>query len=93
MRLLKDMLAALTPREEQMIVMYYGLDAKWFTLEEIGCRFAVTKERVRQIIKGALAKDDDLRRLLNTLPNERKRRHCRTCQCRPDGDGKWPSRF
>jgi len=47
----------LTPREEQVIRMRFGLDGGVeFTLEEIGQRFALTRERIRQIEVQALRK-------------------------------------
>ncbi|HSE37862.1 MAG TPA: RNA polymerase sigma factor RpoD/SigA, partial [Blastocatellia bacterium] len=51
-------LAHLTPRESKILKMHYGLDAGSTprTLEEIGQDLSVTRERVRQIEAGALAK-------------------------------------
>jgi len=47
----------LTPREEQVIRMRFGLDdGIGCTLEEVGQRFSVTRERVRQIEVKALRK-------------------------------------
>ncbi len=44
------LLATLTPREEQIIKLRYGLtDNIQHTLEEIGREFGITRERVRQI--------------------------------------------
>jgi RNA polymerase primary sigma factor len=43
-------LATLTPRESQVLSLYYGLDSMGpLTLEEIGEKFSLTRERVRQI--------------------------------------------
>jgi RNA polymerase primary sigma factor len=52
-----NMLRTLTPREEKIIKMRYGLeDASEHTLEEVGQCFAVTRERIRQIEARALRK-------------------------------------
>jgi RNA polymerase primary sigma factor len=51
------MLRTLTPREEKVIKMRYGLeDGLEHTLEEVGQCFAVTRERIRQIEAKALRK-------------------------------------
>jgi RNA polymerase primary sigma factor len=53
----KDMLNALTEREQKIIKLRFGLeDGKSHTLEEVGQEFAVTRERIRQIEAKALAK-------------------------------------
>lgn len=53
----RKVLATLTPREEQILRMRFGIDEKTdFTLEEVGQRFAVTRERIRQIEAKALRK-------------------------------------
>jgi RNA polymerase primary sigma factor len=51
-------LAHLTPRESKILKMHYGLEmgSTPRTLEEIGQDLSVTRERVRQIEAGALAK-------------------------------------
>ena len=50
-------LKTLTPREEQIIKLRFGLgDGNEHTLEEVGRRFSVTRERIRQIEAKALRK-------------------------------------
>jgi RNA polymerase primary sigma factor len=50
-------LKTLTPREEQVLKMRFGLeDGSERTLEEVGRRFSVTRERIRQIEANALRK-------------------------------------
>jgi RNA polymerase primary sigma factor len=50
-------LASLTPREERVLRMRFGLGLnKDHTLEEVGLRFSVTRERIRQIEAKALRK-------------------------------------
>ncbi len=52
-----QVLSTLTPREEKVIRMRYGLDDnKTRTLEEVGQEFGVTRERIRQIEAKALRK-------------------------------------
>jgi RNA polymerase primary sigma factor len=53
-----EVLATLTPREEKVIKMRFGLGANGseHTLEEVGQHFAVTRERIRQIEAKALRK-------------------------------------
>ncbi len=54
---LEDVLATLTPREQQVLRMRFGLqDGKPHTLEEVGKEFNVTRERIRQIESKALRK-------------------------------------
>jgi RNA polymerase primary sigma factor len=51
------LLKTLTPREEKVIKMRFGLgDGSEHTLEEVGQNFAVTRERIRQIEAKALGK-------------------------------------
>jgi len=50
-------LASLTPREEKVLRMRYGIgEAQEYSLESIGERFALTRERIRQIQIKALRK-------------------------------------
>ena len=52
-----QVLRTLTPREEKVIKMRFGLeDGSEHTLEEVGQCFAVTRERIRQIEAKALRK-------------------------------------
>ena len=54
---LEEVLSTLTPREEQVLRMRFGLtDGKPHTLEEVGREFDVTRERIRQIESKALRK-------------------------------------
>jgi len=59
----RDIVEELDPREAEILTMRFGLDgSKPKTLEEVGKRFKVTRERVRQIQNIALTK---LRRLMD----------------------------
>jgi RNA polymerase primary sigma factor len=53
-----DVLQTLSPREEKVIRLRFGLDAQGHerTLEEVGEDFKVTRERIRQIEAKALRK-------------------------------------
>lgn len=54
---IEDALASLSPREEKVIRMRFGIgEATQYSLEEIGTRFALTRERIRQIEIKALRK-------------------------------------
>ena len=54
---MESVLKTLTPREEQVLKMRFGLgDGNEHTLEEVGQRFFVTRERIRQIEAKALRK-------------------------------------
>ena len=58
-------LKSLTQRESEIISMFYGLDGKIpMSLEEIGSKFDLTRERVRQI------KEKAIRRLKHTSKNK-----------------------
>jgi RNA polymerase sigma factor (sigma-70 family) len=53
----KDMLDSLTPREAKVLRMRFGIELDCdYTLEEVGKRFAVTRERIRQIQNRAMRK-------------------------------------
>ena len=54
---LEEVLKTLTPREEEVLRMRFGLiDGKPHTLEEVGKKFDVTRERIRQIEAKTLRK-------------------------------------
>ena len=53
---LLSILNILDDREKQIILAYYGMSGTPRTLEDIGCDFNLTKERVRQIKEKALRK-------------------------------------
>lgn len=54
---IKEILDDLTPREREILTMRFGLaDEVPHTLEEVGQKFSVTRERVRQIQQRALEK-------------------------------------
>ena len=70
-----EVLKTLSPREEKIIKMRFGLqDGSEHTLEEVGQHFAVTRERIRQIEAKALRKlrhpsrSHRLRAFLDTQP-------------------------
>ena len=53
----REILKTLTPREEKVLKMRFGIDvASEHTLEEVGKDFSVTRERIRQIEVKALKK-------------------------------------
>ena len=63
-------LSTLTPREADVIRLYFGLSGKHpMTLEEIGEKFDLTRERVRQIKEKSC--------LLYTSPSPRDKRQSR----------------
>lgn len=54
---IKDALTVLTPRENEILKLRYGLDRNdTFTLDELGREFGITRERIRQIEKAAIEK-------------------------------------
>ncbi len=54
---LMEVLATLTPREQKVIMLRYGIeDGHTRTLEDVGREFSVTRERIRQIEAKALKK-------------------------------------
>lgn len=63
--LINEVLPMLEPREQEILRSRFGLNGdKEQTLEEVGLKFGVTRERIRQIQEGALAK---LRRKITEL--------------------------
>ncbi|HEY8737099.1 MAG TPA: sigma-70 family RNA polymerase sigma factor, partial [Candidatus Dormibacteraeota bacterium] len=53
----EDVLNTLTPRERRVLQLRFGLiDAHELTLQEVGQRLGVTRERIRQIETNALRK-------------------------------------
>lgn len=64
-RMLQEMVTTLDPREQTILRYRFGLDGgSEKTLEEVGVKFGVTRERVRQIQNIALKK---LRRMIEKL--------------------------
>lgn len=62
-----QVLNTLTPREEKVLRLRYGLDDSHpRTLEEVGKEFNVTRERIRQIEAKALRKLRHPNRLKNS---------------------------
>jgi RNA polymerase primary sigma factor len=54
---MEDILTSLSPREGRVLQLRFGLkDGKAHTLEEVGKKFGVTRERIRQIEAKALRK-------------------------------------
>ncbi len=68
---IRRLLGSLTPRQAGVINLYFGLDGKPLTLEEIGERYELTRERVRQIKETALKKlkSDSRSRVLKAFMN------------------------
>ena len=61
---IKDALRMLTIRERNIITAFYGIGQPEMTLEEIGTKFGLTRERVRQI------KEKAIRRLRGNTKNK-----------------------
>jgi len=78
---LKAMVDSLEPREAEIIRLRFGLEgATELTLEEVGRKFKVTRERVRQLqnialskIRKAMAKNDTQRSLEEIDQDDRQR--------------------
>jgi RNA polymerase primary sigma factor len=64
---LREVLTKLAPRESAILALRFNLDGKAngdATLEDVGKKFGVTRERIRQIQESALRK---LRRMIEKL--------------------------
>ena len=55
-KFLSEVFKVLNLREKDMVYMYYGIYGRYYKLNDIGQKYSLTKERVRQIIEGALRK-------------------------------------
>lgn len=55
-KIINDALKKVSKRDASLLLEYYGLNGKPKTLEEIGLKYNLTKERVRQINKKTLRK-------------------------------------
>lgn len=53
---LNDVMTVLSDRERQILTLAYGLGCQEMTLEEIGLKFNLTRERVRQVKEKAVRK-------------------------------------
>lgn len=54
---LSEMMSSLTPREARVVRMRFGFDGRpAMSLEEVGDKIGVTRERARQIVQQALRK-------------------------------------
>lgn len=68
--IVREHLNILLPRERDVVCMKFGIDTDEHTLEEIGDKFGLTRERMRQILEKALRKlssQDSVRQLRNSL--------------------------
>ena len=61
---IKQALQVLTERERNIVEAFFGIDQRELTLEEIGDKFGLTRERVRQI------KEKAIRRLRSCTKNK-----------------------
>lgn len=61
---IRQILSKLKNREADIIRMYYGIDSQELSLEEIGTRFGMTGERIRQL------KEEILNKLFTNYSNE-----------------------
>jgi len=63
--MLEELFLQITPREEQILKMRFGFNGgKGMTLEEIGKKYGITRERIRQIERDALKR---LKEILSDL--------------------------
>lgn len=58
-----DYESGLSPKEKRVLTLRYGMDGTFYTLEEVGREFGVTRERVRAIQAKALEKVKNLKKL------------------------------
>jgi RNA polymerase sigma factor RpoD-like protein len=83
-------LASLTPREERVLRMRFGIGMNTdHTLEEVGQQFSVTRERIRQIEAKALRK---LKHPSRSPEAAQFPSASRTWACRSTISGRWPMR-
>jgi RNA polymerase primary sigma factor len=69
---LEDILGTLTPREARILRLRFGLqDGRSYTLREVGEKFGLTRERIRQIER------DALRRLRHPMRSRRLKEYLR----------------
>ena len=69
---LEDILSTLTPREARILRLLVGLhDGRSYTLREVGEKFGLTRERIRQIER------DALRRLRHPMRSRRLKEYLR----------------
>jgi RNA polymerase primary sigma factor len=61
---IQKVLSSLNERERMIIEAYYGINQPEMTLDEIGVKYGLTRERVRQI------KEKAIRRLRNSTQNK-----------------------
>jgi DNA-directed RNA polymerase delta subunit len=57
---IKKAILKLKEKEQDILISYFGIDGQTHTLESIGKRYKITRERVRQIKNNALRKIDSL---------------------------------
>ena len=59
--MIRKMLSSLNPRQQEILKLHFGLeDGRIYSLEEIGNKLGISKERARQIERQALEKLQEL---------------------------------
>lgn len=59
--MIRKMLSSLNPRQQEILKLHFGLeDGRIYSLEEIGKKLGISKERARQIERQALEKLQEL---------------------------------